>query len=136
VKRYLLDTGIAGDFVNRRGRVREQALAITRQGGRVGTALIVLGELVAGIEHSSSRDLNLQRLNRAIGTLTFWPFDRAAAFEYGRLWAELKRQGRLMQQNDIQIAAIALALRDCVVVSKDSDLRAVPGLQTEDWSSV
>ena len=33
-----------------------------------------------------------------------------------------------------KIAAIALTLGDCVVVSKDSDLRAVPGLTVEDWS--
>ena len=39
-----------------------------------------------------------------------------------------------MQVPDIQIAAIALTLGDCVVVSKDSDLRAVPGLVVEDWS--
>ena len=39
-----------------------------------------------------------------------------------------------MQVPDLQIAAIALTLGDCVVVSKDSDLRAVPGLTVEDWS--
>ena len=39
-----------------------------------------------------------------------------------------------MQQIDIQIAAIAFALGNCVVVSKDGDLRAVPGLTVEDWS--
>ena len=39
-----------------------------------------------------------------------------------------------MQVPDIQIAAIALSLGNCVVVSKDSDLRAVPGLAVEDWS--
>ena len=90
--RYLLDTGIASDLVNRRGRVRERALAVTRDGGRVGTCWIVFGELVAGIENSSSRDLNFQRLRQAIATLTFWPFDRNAALQYGRLWAELKLQ--------------------------------------------
>ena len=39
-----------------------------------------------------------------------------------------------MQVPDIQIAAIALAFGDCVVVSKDGDLSAVPGLTVEDWS--
>jgi tRNA(fMet)-specific endonuclease VapC len=37
-----------------------------------------------------------------------WPFDRAAAREYGILFAELRRIGRPMQQMDIQIAAIAI----------------------------
>jgi tRNA(fMet)-specific endonuclease VapC len=39
-----------------------------------------------------------------------------------------------MQQIDIQIAAIALSLGNCTVVSKDSDLAAVPGLEVENWS--
>ncbi|MHB1560792.1 MAG: type II toxin-antitoxin system VapC family toxin [Isosphaeraceae bacterium] len=40
-----------------------------------------------------------------------------------------------MQQVDIQIAAIALALGNCTVVSGDSDLRAIPGLTVEDWGA-
>jgi tRNA(fMet)-specific endonuclease VapC len=39
-----------------------------------------------------------------------------------------------MQQIDIQIAAVALSLGNCTVVSGDSDLSAVPGLTVEKWS--
>ena len=38
-----------------------------------------------------------------------------------------------MQQIDIQIAAIALSMGNTVVVSRDSDLTAVPGLAVEEW---
>ncbi len=41
-----------------------------------------------------------------------------------------------MQEFAIAIAAIAPSLGQCVVVSKDSDMRAVPGLTVEDWSQV
>ena len=34
---------------------------------------------------------------------------------------------------DTMIAAIAMTLGNCTVVSSDSDLRAVPGLNLEDW---
>lgn len=57
------------------------------------------------------------------------------ATEYGRIFTELKRIGRPMQQIDIQIAAIAFALGDCVVVTVDSDLSTVPGLDVEKWSA-
>ncbi len=40
-----------------------------------------------------------------------------------------------MQQVDLQIAAIALCLGNCTVVSKDSDLAAVPGLSVENWAT-
>jgi hypothetical protein len=58
----------------------------------------------------------------------------AAAYEYGRIFAELKRQGRVIQQVDIQIAAIARVLGNCAVVSGDNDLTAVPGLTVENWA--
>ncbi len=40
-----------------------------------------------------------------------------------------------MQQVDIHVAAIALTLSQCTVVSEDSDLLAVPGLSVVNWSS-
>jgi len=46
----------------------------------------------------------------------------------------LKRRGRIIQQIDIQVAAIALTLGDCTVVTADSDFAAIPGLVIEDWT--
>ncbi len=77
----------------------------------------------------------MQRLSKALATWKVWPFDNKAAFEYGRIAAELRRIGGPMQQIDVQIAAIALALGNCTVVSGDSDLKAIPGLTVEDWAS-
>ena len=72
---------------------------------------------------------------QALATLVVWPFTTAAAEEYGRIFAELKRAGRRIQQVDMQIAAIARTLPNCVVVSKDSDLAAVSGIIIENWAS-
>ena len=40
-----------------------------------------------------------------------------------------------MPQIDIQIAAIALSMGNTVVVSRDSDFLAVPGLTVENWAA-
>lgn len=134
MKRYLLDTNAASDLINRRRGVYERARAAIERGDRVGIAMPVVAELFAGIELSNRREKNRERLIRALGALFVWPFDRPAAEEYGRVFAALRRMGRPMQQNDIQIAAIALSLGNCTIVTKDSDLAAVPGLEVEDWS--
>jgi len=42
--------------------------------------------------------------------------------------------GLELQQFDHQIAAIALALGQCTMVSEDSDLSSVPGLSVENWA--
>jgi tRNA(fMet)-specific endonuclease VapC len=133
--RFLLDTGMASDFINRRRGVFERTREETVQGNRVGICVPVLAELVYGVEYSASRDRNMEVLQRAISALKLWPFDGKAAFEYGRIAAELRTIGRPMQVVDMMVAAVAFALGNCIVVSGDSDLTAVPALKVQNWAT-
>jgi len=133
--RYVLDTCAMGDLIDRRKGVHERARAARLGGARLGTCIPVLGELFFGIEFSRTRDENHARLIRAIAGLSFWPYTREAAEEYGRLAAQLGRVGRTMQQVDMQVAAIALTLSQCIVVSDDTDLLAVPALSVVNSTS-
>ena len=133
MKRFLLDSGIVNELAQRDPRIDEVIRAKKNQGAVIGTTPPVVGELWAGVELSSSREKNEPRLRRALNRLTIWPYDVAAAEEFGRLRAVLRRIGRPMQQIDIQIAAVALSLGNCTVVSTDSDLFAVPGLDVVNW---
>jgi tRNA(fMet)-specific endonuclease VapC len=134
MRRYLLDTGAAGDYLGRRKNVFPRAKEEVARGNRIGICVPVLGELYFGIELSASRERNLQRLQRDLPTLTIWPYNESAAEQFGRLAAVSRRAGRTMQQIDIQIASIALSLGNCTVVSGDGDLADVPGLTLENWS--
>lgn len=136
IRRYLLDSGPTYDFIFRRRAVHERVKVARRSGAKVGIGVPVLGEVIGGVEASSTRDKNWDVVIRGLATLVLWPFDKAAAYEYGRLFAELRRQGRTMQQIDIQIAAIALTLGNCIVITSDSDLSAIPGLIVENWASI
>lgn len=133
MKRFLLDTGPAQGLINKRGVLRDRAEFERRHGNRVGICMPVLGELWSGVEGSATRERNLILLRQGLSKLPNWPYDDRAAAEYGRLFALLRRLGRPMQQIDIQIAAIALSLGNCIVVTTDSDLSAVPGLSVENW---
>ena len=53
----------------------------------------------------------------------------------GDIFAELRRSGRVIQQVDMQIGAIARTLPNCIIVSKDSDFLAVPGVTVENWAT-
>jgi tRNA(fMet)-specific endonuclease VapC len=79
--------------------------------------------------------VNLQKLRIALGAWRVWPFDQVAAEEFGRLRAELRRIGRTMGIVDVQLAAVALTLGSCTVVTADSDLSAALGLAVENWSA-
>lgn len=94
--RFLLDSSIASDYINRRHGVFEHARGEVAKGNPIGVGIPVLAELVAGIEHSRSRERNMRSLKTALASLKLWPFDAPAAFEYGRLYAELLRESDVM----------------------------------------
>jgi tRNA(fMet)-specific endonuclease VapC len=133
MRRLMLDTGVAADYIFRRRDVYDRVRDAAARGIKVGIAMPAVGELFAGAEHSWSRERNLERLKRQLHALTPWPFDRRAAEEFGRLFAYLRRSGRPMQQIDIQIGAIAIALGNCTLATRDSDFSAIPGLAVELW---
>ncbi len=133
-RRFLLDSGPAFEYIFRRRGVYERARDTRRTGAKVGIGVPVLGEIIGGIEASTSRDQNWDVVKHGLKTLILWPFDKDAAYNYGRLFSELRRVGRTMQQIDIQIGAIALSLGSCVVLTTDSDLAAIPGLTVENWT--
>jgi tRNA(fMet)-specific endonuclease VapC len=87
------------------------------------------------VESSPNRERNMQRLHLALATWKLWPVTQAAAFEYGRIAAELQRIGRPIGQKDMLIAAIALNLGNSTVLTMDTDLSAVPGLTVENWAA-
>lgn len=134
MRRFILDTGIAGLYLDRRRGVFERAAAEVARGNRVGIAAPVLGELAFRAEGSPQRDRNLLRLRQALDVWKVWLADVAAEFEYGRIAFELKTIGRPIGQNDITIAAIAFALGNTTVVTMDGDLSSVPGLSVDNWA--
>ena len=134
-RRYLLDSGPAFDFAFRRNGIYERSAERRRRGAIVGTCVPVLGEMVGGIEGSDSRDRSMATFQRHINQLVLWPYEKAAAWEFGCIIADLRRRGRPMQQIDIMLAAIAITLGDCTVVTTDSDLSAITGLRVENWLS-
>ena len=134
MRRYLLDSNAVNAFVNRHAPFSQQARKALALGDVVGTCEPVVAEVLYGIELSATRDENLKLLHDGLREIRTWPFDRAAAKEYGRIAADLKRRGRPMQIIYMMLAAVALRLPKCTVVTTDSDLSAIPGLTVVDWT--
>lgn len=132
-RRFLLDSGPAVDFLFQRNGISEQVEDARRRGFKVGICMPILGEIAAGLEGSQSRNQSWKVARPRLMKIDCWPYDNAAALTFGRVYAELRRIGRPMQQIDVQIAAIALNLGNCTVVTYDSDFSAIPGLSVIDW---
>jgi tRNA(fMet)-specific endonuclease VapC len=117
----------------KRHGVYERTIAAVRRGADVGIGLPTLAELYADIEYSQSKERALEVLQRHLRLFKVWPLDSEAARRYGGLYASLRRTGVRMQTMDLQLASIALAFGQCVLVTVDSDFQRVPGLATENW---
>ena len=98
------------------------------------TTSVTAGELVYGAWRSSRQDHFLAALEERV-----WPhirvlgFDLASAMIYGRLRADLERDGTPLAEPDLRIAAICLRHDATLATGNLRHFARVPGLQSEDW---
>ena len=91
-----------------------------------------VGELFFGVYASAYPEQERAAIEELLWPLQIIQFDEAAAREYGRVQAALRRIGRAITSIDAQIAAIAL-VRDLTVVSADKHFTYVENLRVENW---
>jgi tRNA(fMet)-specific endonuclease VapC len=97
------------------------------------TTSITLGELVYGAERAG-RSALVEHLREIVTAAhAVLPFDATAAEVYGRLRAELERDGRRLDDPDLRIASIALARELTLVTGNVRHFARVPGLSVENW---
>ena len=98
------------------------------------TTAITVGEMVYGAHKGPRQDHHLSQLEEKLWpNVHILPFDRAAGEAYGRLRAELERDGTPIGEADTRIAAIALAHNFIVVTGNVRHFARVPGLRVENW---
>jgi predicted nucleic acid-binding protein len=97
------------------------------------TTSITLGELVYGAARKGSEEL-VERIRDLVLTgLAVLAFDQRAAELYGRLRAQLERDGRRLAEPDLRIASIALARDLTLVTGNVKHFQRVPELRVENW---
>lgn len=132
MKRYLLDTNHLSAYLDRNGGLQGRVDAGLVTGDRFGIALPVLCEYRAGIAVGSRFQRNLARLTAAMGIFRLWPADQHTAVEFGNLFQELRRAGRMLSQFDLLIAAMARQ-HGLTLLTADRDFQVVPRLAVENW---
>jgi tRNA(fMet)-specific endonuclease VapC len=130
--RYLLDTSICIEMIRR--RLPEVALDHLYPLGNAGISSITLAELRYGVAKSNDPGRNLMALAHVVSQLVVAPFDDASAATYGKLRADLERQGTVIGPLDMLIAAHALSLDVALVTGNEREFARVPGLRVENWT--
>ena len=96
---------------------------------------VVKAELLFGARNSQRVEPNLQVLAAFFAPFDSLAFDDRCAEHYGRVRAELSREGKLIGPNDLLIAATALAYDLVLVTHNIDEFSRVGGLRWEDWEA-
>lgn len=132
--RYILDTNICIYIAKKRPPVVAEKFAQLTV-GEVGMTLTTYGELIFGAEKSQQPDKALAFLAELISLIPVLLPDERVGQHYGEVRACLQKAGAPIGNNDLWIAAHALALEATLVTNNTREFERVAGLKVENWVS-
>jgi tRNA(fMet)-specific endonuclease VapC len=131
---YLLDTNAISELVRHPGgsvaatyRVKEKEPESVLL-----TSIIVSCEVRYGLAKNYSASVE-QRANEVLARIPAEPLGAEADGHYAAIRVDLERRGQIIGQNDMLIAAHALALGAIMVTANTREFRRVKGLRVENW---
>ncbi len=130
---YLLDCNHLSRALRKVSTVRERIHQGRRAGHRFISCYPVLCELEAGIQQTPKPEENRRRLEQLLRHVRLWPLDAQTARLYGKVYVELRGQGRVLSQIDMVLAALARQHK-LTVLTTDRDFEALSDLRVENWS--
>ena len=132
--RYLLDTNIC---IYIRQQKPEEVLRRFRKlrPGEAALSVITYGELIYGAAKSARRAAAFDRLRELVQWLPALALPETAAEAYGTIRAALAAKGEMIGNNDLWIAAHALAAKFTLVTNNEREFLRVPGLKLQNWAA-
>ena|SRR5690554_800951 len=132
--KYMLDTNICIYIIKEKPKKvldKFHALDI----GDVCISSITLAELQYGVEKSKYKERNKLALAAFLSSIEILPFSDNAAAEYGRIRANLEKQGNIIGAYDLMIGAHALSENITLVTNNAKEFRRIENLSLENWAS-
>ena len=130
--RYLLDTNICIYIAKQKPAgifEKFEQLSV----GEVAMSTITFGELLYGAEKSLHPKKTLHILEELASLIPPIPLSTDVGKHYGIIRSKLEKQGKLIGNNDLWIAAHALATDLILVTNNVKEFVRVPKLKIENW---
>jgi tRNA(fMet)-specific endonuclease VapC len=129
----MLDTDIC-IYISKRRPPEVKARFERLKPGQMVMSAITYGELYYGASKSNQSEEALAALGVTIRDIPVEDLTSTASQAYGIIRAELEKQGRVIGNNDIWIAAHAMALDVTLATNNDREFLRVTGLSVENWT--
>lgn len=131
--RYLLDTNIL-IFIRQARPPHVVARFGTLRSGEAVLSVITYGELLFGLEKAQNKASARRVLSELLSLIPVLPLPPSAGEAYGRVRGVLASKGQLIGNNDLWIAAHAIALDLTLVTNNVREFERVPDLMIENWA--
>ena len=126
---YLLDTNAISDLMRAAPQIEKWMAGLDRS-DRVVTCAIVRGEILFGVARlpQGRRRMELEEAGRQfLAVFRCEPVPEQAGDFYAAVKLTRQQRGLALDENDLWVAATALALR-ATLVSRDTDFKCIDGL--------
>lgn len=130
--RYMLDTNICIYVIKHKPEKVFQKLQEVDPSD-VCISSVTYAELVHGVEKSAAVDKNRVALSILLANIEILDFDVNAAEGYGKIRADLEKNGTPIGPLDMMIAGHARSLDYTVVTNNVKEFKRVSGLKIENW---
>jgi len=96
-------------------------------------SVVTLGELRFGAEKSQSKEKALRTIQSLTNLIQIADLDEKVAEHYGDIRQQLQKQGKMIGNNDLWLAAHARANDWIMVTNNEKEFIRVDGLKVENW---
>ncbi len=130
--RYLFDTDHAVALLRNRPSVRSRIEGLPDD-AELYLSVITAAELFYGAYGARDAPRRVEEVNRFLADVDILGLDLEGTQIYGRLKAELRVQGQLIEDNDLYIASIALRHNLILLTGNTRHYERLPALRVENW---
>ena len=130
--RYMLDTNICIYLIKH--KPEKAFLELQKHDpSEICISSVTYAELIHGVEKSAAVEKNRLALSVLLANIEILDFDVKAANSYGRIRADLEKNGTPIGPLDMMIAGHAQSLGYTVVTNNVKELARVKDLKLENW---
>lgn len=128
---YLLDTNICVYWLKGSETVEHKAVQVGLD--TIVLSFITLSELYYGAYKSQRATENLDAVRKLADTLGCIESDEEICRMFGKLKADLEKDGKIIDDADLFIAACALANDAVLVTNNEKHFKRIKGLKLANW---
>ncbi len=131
--KYMLDTNICIYIIKEKPQKvlnKFHSLNI----GNICISAITFSELEYGVQKSKYIEKNKIALTSFLSPIEILSFNQKAALKYGKIRANLEKQGKIIGAYDLMIGAHALAENLTLITNNENEFKRISKLSIENWS--